>query len=337
MTFTINYSKLKDEYKDFSPYFETHRQSLNLLFETLLNQQDSNAINSYLSQAPNQNIMNEIKQKLVYSSTLCFFRAFDLFLAYITLEDKKFKTWSEVTGYYSKFYIIKAINSLLLRGYEVIDYDKRGQLVDSRRDGSFYFAFDNNGFNLYNSTKIEYQQLQKDPQTNQRYGSHQLWWRLLETITDIKGIEKFSRLNYLLDQNWTNPKLRNQINYSLEYLEGFQELDWFDANLKGHHSWNSKDNRDFTSMKNFFKNTDPEDIDMGDYYTDLRVYLWESIMSYLEIYKDVLGTNRIFRIENINYLMQAHETDKAVPEASKNMKKMINELFGIEIEEDPFS
>ncbi|GAQ17858.1 haloalkane dehalogenase [Oceanobacillus picturae] len=153
-------------------------------------------------------------------------------------------------------------------------------------------------------------------------------WKLLETIKGIGGIEnKFDRVGVLLDHNWTNPKQRNQINYSLKYLEGFRELDWFDANLKGHHSWRYKDQRDFTSMDNFFKHNNPEDIDLGDYYTDFRVYLWESLMCYLEIYKDLIGLNSIFRIENIHYLLEIHEINETMPKLSCSMKNMINKIL----------
>ncbi|GAQ17857.1 hydrolase [Oceanobacillus picturae] len=87
----------------------------------------------------NKNVHDEIRQKLVYHSTLCFFRSFDLMLAYISLNDKRFHTWSEVTAYYSKFYIIKAISFLLQRGFVTIDFDKRGKLVDAKYDSNFYF------------------------------------------------------------------------------------------------------------------------------------------------------------------------------------------------------
>ncbi|MCG7406595.1 hypothetical protein MH117_04130 [Paenibacillus sp. ACRRX] len=206
--------------------------------------------------------------------------------------------------------------------------------MDNKKDTNFYFFYNKSGFNIYNSNSEQYKELRFNPDTKYKYGSHQIWWRLLETVKDIEGIDKFDRVGFLLDHNWTNPQLRNQINYSLEYLEGFRELDWFDANLKGHHSWRNKDQRDFTSMDNFFKRTNPEDADLGDYYTDLRVYLWESLMCYLEIYKDLIGANSIFKIENLFYLMDVHEINKSMPEVFSSIKNMINELFEIETEED---
>ncbi|MCG7406594.1 hypothetical protein MH117_04125 [Paenibacillus sp. ACRRX] len=110
MKFTVDYSELKEQYKNFTPYFEMHRESINQLFEEFLQQSNSQGINDYLQGTNDQDILNEIRQKLVYHSTLCFFRSFDLMLAYISLDDRNFHTWSEVTAYYSKFYIIKAIN-----------------------------------------------------------------------------------------------------------------------------------------------------------------------------------------------------------------------------------
>lgn len=324
----MEYSALKEQYRNFEPYFEMHRESINHLFEQLLSQGDTQELNEYLQRTGDQDVHNEIRQKLVYHSTLCFFRSFDLMLAYISLNDKRFHTWSEVTAYYSKFYIIKAICFLLQRGYVTINFDKREKLVDNKNDSNFYFLYNSSGFKTYNSSTSLYKQLRAEPNTNRNYGSHQIWWKLLETVKDINGIDnKFERVVFLLDHNWTNPKQRNQINYSLEYLEGFKELDWFDANLEGHHSWRYKDQRDFTSKEKFFEYVNPEDIDLEDYYTDLRVYLWESLMCYLEIYKDLIGQNSIFRIENIHYLLEIHEINETIPRLSCSMKNMINEIF----------
>lgn len=95
-------------------------------------------------------------------------------------------------------------------------------------------------------------------------------------------------------------------------------------------------NNNFTSMSNFFANTSPEDWEMGDYYTDVRVILWESILCYLELYKDLIGKNQIFRIDNLFELLDIHGVNATNPNVSSSIKEIISDIFE-ENEEDPFS
>jgi|GEM_PF-3577250 len=337
MHFQVEYNNIKESYKDYKPYFEMHRESIEGLFRHYLNQGKGSEVEAFLNEEHDDpEIIGEFKQKFIYNSTLCLFRSFDLLLSHITLDAKNFHTWSNVTAYYSKFYLIKAVNFLLQRGY--IELKRGDKPLKGRNDCKFYFFLLDGGYRIFSEGTREFNYLK-----SKGNGSHQKWWTLMETIKDIKGIESFERVGFLLDKYWINPQIRNEINYSLEYLEGFRELEWFDSNLKDHHRILRGSNNNFTSMSNFFANTPPEDCDLGDYYTDIKVILWESILCYLELYKDLIGENQIFRIDNLFELLDIHGVKSLNPNVYSSIKQIISDIFENNVDpfadedEDPFS
>ncbi|MGE7907525.1 hypothetical protein ACQKNS_24455 [Peribacillus sp. NPDC094092] len=322
MELKTDYAILKQDYECFKPYFEMHRQSIEKLFYHYLNQGNSKDLNVFLERNTDKEITNEFKQKFIYNSTVCFYRSFDLFLALITLESRKFNTWSEVTAYYSKFYIIKAICFLFQRGYIVMkSYDK--EPLKDKNDKKFFFYFDTK-LQLFNQKNTEYNELFKNG-----IGSHQVWWALLNSLKGVDGI-KNERFNFVLDQYLTNPSIRNEVNYSLEYLEGFHELEWFDSNIQERFNrinYPTSNIRDFTSKERYYQNTHPEEIDEGDYYTDIRVYIWESLLCYLEVFRDLLGDNFLLRKENIEYLLEVHRIKEINSSLEINIKSDLERIF----------
>ncbi|KAA0761716.1 hypothetical protein [Bacillus sp. TE8-1] len=317
----IEYEDLKKDYNGFQPYFEVNRGSVEKLFLHYLTQGNSNDFNTFLKQNTDMAVSNEFKQKFIYNSTLCFYRAFDLFLALLTLKSRKFSTWSEVTAYYSKFYIIKAICFTFQRGYMVLNTSKNEPLKN-KNDKKFFFTFDS-GIQVYNQKTIEYKLLFEN-----NLGSHQVWWTLLETLKGVKGLRN-QRFQFLLDQSLSNPAIRNEVNYSLEYLEGFNELEWFDTNIKERFNRNSTlfYHKDFTSKDRYFYNIHPEDIDEGEYYTDLRVFIWESLLCYLEITKDLLGENFLLKMDNIVALLDEHHIKDIDSSLENNMKMALQQIL----------
>ncbi|PGS49897.1 hypothetical protein [Bacillus sp. AFS041924] len=324
MKLNTDYEILKQDYECFKPYFELHRQSIEKLFYHYLNQGNSKDLNEFFEKNLDKEITNEFKQKFIYNSTVCFYRSFDLFLALVTLESRKFNTWSEVTAYYSKFYIIKAICFLFQRGHMVLN-SLGSRPLNDKNDKKFFFYFDTK-LQLFNHKTPEYKELFKNGK-----GSHQVWWSLLNSLKGIVGI-KNERFNFVLDQYLTNPSIRNEVNYSLEYLEGFHELEWFDSNIQDRFNrmnyTDSNKLRDFTSKERFYQNTHPEQIDEGDYYTDIRVFIWESLLCYLEIFKDLLGDNFLLKRENIEYLLEAHQFKEISTSLEDSMKTELKRILG---------
>jgi len=321
MKLKINYEDLKKDYSGFKPYFEVNRQSVESLFFHYLKQGSSEELNEFLRQSNDDKVFEEFRQKFVYNSTLCFYRAFDLFLALLTLESNKFETWSEVTAYYSRFYIIKAICFLFQRGHIVLKSSVEEPLKN-KHDHKLLLFFNDN-IQVYNKKTTEYKDLFQNST-----GSHQVWWTLLDTLKEVNDLGN-QRLSFLLDQSLSNPVIRNQVNYSLEYLEGFNELEWFDSNIKERFRriGYTTSNRDFTSKSRYFQDTHPEDIDEGDYYTDLRVFIWESILCYLEITRGLLGKNFLFKAENIEALLEVHHIKDLNPTLESNMRVEINTIL----------
>ncbi|MFP7486287.1 hypothetical protein SFC65_19175 [Priestia filamentosa] len=322
MKFKANYQDLKEDYTGFKPAFENHRQSVENLFFHYLKQFSSEHLNKLMEKQDSE-FYEVFRQRFVYNSAACFYRSFDLFLGLITLKSNKFITWSEVTAYYSRFYIIKAICFLLQRGQIVLNTSREDPLKHNRDWKTFFLFNDNKNIRVYHQFSKGYQSLLKGGK-----GSHQIWWSILETLKEIEGLEN-ERLSFLLDQSVTNPKIRNEVNYSLEYLEGFNELEWFDSNMKERFRRmdDGISDRDFTSKERYFHNIHPEDIDQGDYYTDLRVFIWESILCYLEIAKDLLGKTFLLKVEKISDLLNVHNIQDINPHLANNMKKEIVKIL----------
>jgi hypothetical protein len=53
------------------------------------------------------------RQRVFYRSCTAFYRSFELFLSFLTLERECFQTWARVTGYYSRFYFLRAFLNVL--------------------------------------------------------------------------------------------------------------------------------------------------------------------------------------------------------------------------------
>jgi hypothetical protein len=53
---------------------------------------------------------------MFYRSTTGFYWALQLFLSYLTLDKHCYRTWADVTAYYSRFYFIQSFLNLGLSG-----------------------------------------------------------------------------------------------------------------------------------------------------------------------------------------------------------------------------
>jgi hypothetical protein len=61
------------------------------------------------------------RQRMFYRSSVALYRSFQLFLAFLALERRYFRTWAGVTGYYSRFYFIQALLNLLFSSWLELD------------------------------------------------------------------------------------------------------------------------------------------------------------------------------------------------------------------------
>jgi hypothetical protein len=258
--------------------------------------------------AKNDAVAIEIKTHLMqwhfYKSATCFYRSLDLFLAYLALQKRMFRTWAEVTGYYSRFYFVQGLLNLLQANW-FSDEEKvpADGLVDSQNMTLF----------IYNTgTEILCVPGKKLPQllAPSSRGSHRIWWRLYGNLGKLPDYPQFESLEFVLSNGYFNPQQRNQVNYSHEYVRGFPELEWFDSAtesmLAQFHCQSGRADRDITDINRFFGETDPEDCDEGDFYGDDAQMLWCSIDCYLRFLSALKINQDFITAEKIDALAVAH-------------------------------
>jgi hypothetical protein len=149
---------------------------------------------------------------MFYRSAAAFHRSLQLFLGFLTLDRHCYRTWSQVSAYYSRFYFLQAL--LNLCGCTCLNVP-----TEPKKTGSAVIYFDGKGIQHAHVRKL---------QKAFNKSSHELWWSVMEAMkTPDYPIE---HLSFILSRLTFNPEQRNRINYSFDYLSGgFNELDWFDS------------------------------------------------------------------------------------------------------------
>jgi hypothetical protein len=122
-----------------------------------------------------------------------------------------------------------------------------------------------------------------------RQGSHSIWWSIFGSLGTLDDFPRIDSLSFVLGDGHFNVDQRNEVNYSHEYIRGFPELDWFDAdtcNMRAHfYCQMNRPDRDITNIDRFFEDDDPEDVDAADFYGDEAQMLWCSIDCYLRVFR----------------------------------------------------
>lgn len=170
--FPVTVARLRDIYSVASFRMEHHRLSFEEVFsERLTKVTLSNLVPSLTDPKayPSQPVPG-LLQRYLYWSAACFYRAFYLMLAYFDLERKPFSSWSHVTAYYSRFYIIKAILNLFLSN--IVELKQKG--LQDQKDRKFLIYTGMNGVKAMQSGVLE--------KKWEVRGSHQIWWALFEQM-----------------------------------------------------------------------------------------------------------------------------------------------------------
>lgn len=232
------------------------------------------------------------KQRMFYRSATAFHRTLQLFLGFLTLDGHCYRTWSQVTAYYSRFYFVQAF--LNLCGSTCLNVP-----IAAKKNAAAVLYFDGNG--------IRHIPVDKLPKAFHK-GSHELWWSLMEAMkTPEYPVE---HLSFILSRLVFSPEQRNRINYSFEYLSGgFNELDWFDSGpdqMLNHFMPRPRMDEDITDIDRFFEGVNPEDADEGDFYGDEAQILWCSLIGYLQLVKSLGFSQSFLKTETILALCDLH-------------------------------
>ena len=128
--FPPTFESLKRAYVEYTPAWEMRRQSFE---EAVHNRVDGvedkvSLMESHLNTSEG---FRWFRQRMFYRSSIAFYRCYQLFLCFLVLERRCFKTWAEVTGYYSRFYFIQALLNLLLSTW--MELDKMAFVFDGTR------------------------------------------------------------------------------------------------------------------------------------------------------------------------------------------------------------
>lgn len=271
--FPTSFARLKTNYRHFSPRFETHRASFNDWLTGLSHHLSSPSADSLQTTLTDQRgrPARALLQRHFYWSATCFVRAFYLFLGYLVLDRRGMDSWARVTGYYSRFYVAKAMCHLFLAGWVYLE-PKPGSPI---RKGNYFLYTGTQGVRLIPAGQTG---------ALQARGSHQQWWQLYDQLRHVAGLPQ-SVISSLHQFDFTADE-RNDLNYSEKWLEGFPELEWFDTTpeqMAAHASFaRPRADRDFTSLSKFFAGYDPESADEADYYTDPILSLWHPLLGYLD-------------------------------------------------------
>jgi len=326
--FSPKFEDLQRSYGGFQARFEFRRRSFRDFFAHLLQQVTLTNLKAEL--AKNDPTALEIKEGLrqrhFYKSATCFYRSLDLFLAYVSLRNHMFRTWAEVTGYYSRFYFIQALLNLLQANW--FDGEEgvfTANLID-KKDARF-FAY-NTGLNIDFLAKPD---LLKLVAAGERTGSHQVWWQIYGALDGLRDYPQFEALEFVLSDGYFNPGQRNAVNYSHEYIQGFPELEWFDAaenSMLSHFGfqWGHGD-RDITDIGRFFGDRNPEECDPGDFYGDEVQMLWCSIECYLRLLAALKIDQNFITPGKITALSEAHLREE-FPNLRNGIKISVGEILG---------
>ncbi len=308
--FPPNFQSLRALYADFHPRFEFRRDSFSEFFAYYLKQVSRRDLEKILvtDDDKTKEFKTQLKQRHFYRSATCFYRSFDLFLAFISLQGSSFGSWAEVTGYYSRFYFIQAfLNLLQANWFSFADELPVDGLVDSN-DRRFFVYHTGEAVTFLSNSELV-----GAVGGGKKRGSHQGWWRIYGCLRELEDFPDIEALGFVLGEGYFNPARRNEVNYSHEYIRGFPELEWFDAtpeSMMSHFSFQHRRyDRDITNIDRFFEGFDPADCDVGDFYGDEAQMLWCSVDCYLRVLV-ALGIKQDFiTVSEIEALARAHFQD----------------------------
>jgi len=247
----------------------------------------------------------QLKQRHFYRSATSFYRAYDLFLAFLALQRSQFGSWAEITGYYSRFYFIQSFLNLLQASWFGMEDSIPREGLANPNDRKF-FAFNTGSQVIF----LRERELLNAIGLRDRLGSHAIWWKLYECLGALETYPQLESLEFVLSNGYFNVEKRNEVNYSHEYIRGFPELEWFDTdvrNMMGHFRFQSpRSDRDITDINRFFEDIPDEDADEGDFYSDEAQMLWCSIDCYLRVLRALQIQQSFITQEKLEALAEAH-------------------------------
>jgi hypothetical protein len=279
------FADLKKAYSGFVPRWEHARDSFEVTVLSLFKKGASPA--DFERDLSTGEGWDWYRQRMFYRSCTAFYRSLQLFLGYLVLERRCFRSWAEVTGYYSRFFFIQSFLNLMLASFDA--------------EQKHVFLFDGAQVRC-----LERNQLSP---TLKKASNHEAWWQLMEA-TKIPVDFDFEHLEFVLMGLAHAPHDRNRVNYGFEYLGGgFIELEWFDSGAKqllAQMMPYPRRDQDVTDMDRFFEGQDPENVDVGDFYGDEAQILWCSIKTYLQMLAELDFKQQFILVENIAALAEIH-------------------------------
>lgn len=126
-----------------------------------------------------------------------------------------------------------------------------------------------------------------------------------------------------------SPAKRNNENYSFQYLEGFPELEWFDAGTRqmmNHFSPDPRSDRDITDIDRYFEGFNPEYMDPGDFYTDDGAVLWNYVATYLKFLKAIGFHQQLVTTEMIVAIGEVHAAIE-LPTIFQGIVQSVNDIL----------
>jgi hypothetical protein len=284
-----------------------HRISFPQFLAQYLDQVSSADLQNELTK--NDAVAIELKSRLLqrhfYKSATCFYRSLDLFFAYLALQTKQFGTWAKVTGYYSRFYFVQGFLNLLQANWFSGEEQIPTAGLVNPKDKSLFIYNTGSGIRCLSANDMP-----KFLGAGFNGGSHRIWWSLYSSLGDLPDYPQFESLSFVLSDGYFNPRQRNEVNYSHEYVRAFPELEWFDSGtenmLSQFHYQPRREDRDITDIDRFFEDMAQEDCDQSDFYGDEAQMLWCSIDCYLRLLSSLEIKQDFITAEKIDALAVAH-------------------------------
>jgi hypothetical protein len=302
--FPANFEQLRVAYDGFSPTWEYNRRSFELEMQASLD--EGATLESLEAELNTREGFEWYRQRMFYRSTTGFYRSLQLFLAFLSLERHAYRSWGQVTAYYSRFYFIQAFINLLLSTF----------LNNGKEKALIFFS---------GEKVVCHDQQRQLPKLMQRMTSHDIWWALMEALkTPDYPCEN---LSFILSRLIFNPENRQRVNYSYEYMSGFNELEWFDSGPKqllSHFMPRHRPDRDVTNIDRFFRGYSYEEADPADFYTDDAGILWCCLIGYMQLLKSLRIKQDFVRTETIIALCELH-IGKEYPQLLLGIARSVSE------------
>jgi hypothetical protein len=287
--FPPSFELLKEAYAGFTPQWESNRDSFDGTMQKWLETQE---LEQLLTTVNRDEGPRWFKQRMFYRSATAFYRSLQLFLAYLTLDRRCYRTWSQVTAYYSRFYFLQAFLNLCGCTCLNVPVESKGTI---------------NALIFFDGKCVQHRLVSKLPKAFGK-ASHEIWWSMMEAFKSPQY--PIEHLPLILSRLVFNPDQRNRVNYSFDYLVGgFNELDWFDSGasqMLSHFMPHPRQDEDITDIDRFFEGTNPEDADVGDFYGDEAQIIWCSLLGYLQFVNSLDFAQSFIKTETIVALCDLH-------------------------------